>query len=230
MLLIESVFWILLTMGVLLIWMAVQRKVGWLLLNPLLLTVICLAALLTLLGMSHTDYYERTWVIDALLEPSVVVLGYPLYKQLKTIGQNWWQLGLVSFVSVLFCLSVGSVFASVIGLEDLVIKSLVVMATTTPIAIETAEAMQGSGSLASFLVSIGGLSGSAFGLTILTLFGVRDERSRGLAIGAFSHVIGAATVARESYTSTAYASVALIMCATMTALIAPVYVPFLLSL
>lgn len=189
-----------------------------------------LCVVLLTLGISHKYYFQRTWLIDSLIEPAVVVFGYPLYQQLRMIGRYWWQLCLVCSLCVFFSLSVSAVLAKAIGLEIWVIKSLVVLSTTTAIAMETSEVMQGSASLASVMVTFGGLSGAAFGLTVLTFVKVTDERARGMAIGAFSHAIGTATIAKDSYHSVAYSSVCLILCASLTALFAPIYIPFLLQL
>lgn len=225
----ESALFMSLTIAVALLWMRVQRFFGSALLNPLLMTVMSLCLVLLLLGIPYDEYFRRTRLIDALIEPAVVVFGYPLYQQLKMIGQSWRELGLLSAFCVLFTLTVAALLSRALGLEEWVIKSLVVVSTTTPIAMETSEVMQGSASLASVLVLLGGLSGSAFGISALSIFRVNDARARGIAIGAFSHVIGTAAIAKDSYTSAAYSSTALIMCATLTALIAPYYIPLLLA-
>ena len=230
MFIVESAFWILVTVAVALVWMAAQKKTGSLLLNPVLMSLLTLCALLILVNVPYQSYFARTRLIDALIEPAVVVFGYPLYQQLRMIGRYWWQLSLIASLSVFISLSVATLLAQVFGLEEWVVKSLAVLSTTTPIAMEATEAMGGSASLTSVIVLLGGLSGCGLGLTLLTRVGVRDDRARGLAIGAYSHVMGAFTVAKDSYTAAAFASTSLILCATLTAIIAPKYVPFLLAL
>jgi len=224
----KSIFWLALTCGIGVFWARLQKSLGWAVLNPLLLCLITLFAILTLFSVPYDEYHKHTVLLDYLIEPAVVLFGYPLFRQLKMIGQYWWQLGLSCFTAVLFTLTLCALLADFLGIEHWVIHSLVMISTTTAIAMETTEALGGSPSLAAAMVLVGGLTGCTLGLFALTRFGISDERARGVAMGSFAHAVGTATIARESYTSAAYASTALILCATLTAVIAPYYVPFLL--
>lgn len=227
---IESVLFLAATICVFLFWLRVQTKLGWFFLNPLVMSMTTIICSLMFLGYSYDDYMSGAKVIDFLMEPAVVVLGYPLYKQLHMIRRQWKSLTLICFGAVISGLTCTTLLARAFGFEDWIIYSLVTMHITTAIAMETSEAMGGVPSLAACMVFIGGFSGCTLGLFLVKRSGLKHEPSVGIGIGSVSHALGTAVVARDSYTSSAYASTALILCAMITALVAPAYVPFLLSI
>ena len=59
---------------------------------------------------------------------------------------------------------------------------------------------------------------------------VLEPAARGVALGTISHAIGTVAALAESETTGALASLAMIGGAVVTTLVAPVYLPFLLSL
>ena len=206
-----------------------QRRLGLFFLNPLLLSLTLLIVCLRYWHISYERYMTGGQFIAYFIEPAVVALGFPLYKQLHMIGREWRALLLICVAAVCCVLTTVVLVARAVGIEDWVIKSAATLCITTAIAMETSDAMGGSASLAAVTVMIAGFTGSALGLQWLRFLGIRDNRALGLAIGSASHALGTATVARYSYESSAYASAALILCAIITAVLAPVYVPLLMA-
>lgn len=227
---IDSLAWTAITVVVFLAARWANAKSGLVLLNPLLICLLVLSALLACFGVDYQSYSESTLPISGLLECAVVLLGYPFFRQLKTIIREWHLMlavGLFSSVAVI-CLCV--VGGSALGISESTIKSMVMMCTTTPIAMETAELLGGSPSLAAIMVLLAGLTGSVLASLCFDWLRVKDERARGLAMGAVSHALGTATIAQTSIKSAAYSSTALIMCAIISAVLAPALVPVLLQL
>lgn len=196
---------------VFLAWMALQNKTQWFFLNPLVLSMMSVIALLVITDTPYNQYMQGAQFIDYLMEPAVVVLGYPLYKQLRIIGRQWRAILAMCLLSVVSVLTISTLFARLVGLEDWVIKSLVTMNITTAISMETSEALGGEAALAASMVLIAGFTGCTLGLYLLKVFKLTEERSVGLAIGSVSHALGTAVVARDSYVSSAYSSTALIL-------------------
>lgn len=226
---IDSIVFATATVATFLFWMKMQKLSGWFFLNPVVTSMTTLILVLLYLDIDYQRYMSGAKYIDYLIEPAVVALGYPLYKQLHIIRKQWRELSIVCAISVTFLLSFCTLLSRAFGIEHWIIKSLVPLNITTAIAMETSEAMGGEPALTACLVLIGGFSGCTLGLSLLNLIGFKEEKSTGLAIGAVSHALGTAVIARRSYVSSAYASTALILCAMLTALIAPILVPFLLS-
>ena len=225
---IEAFLFALATVAIFVFWMKMQSITGWFYLNPLVLSIVSIISLLLLVDVDYPRYMNGGKYIDYLMEPAVVALGYPLYKQLHMIRQYWRALGVICASSVVFVLTVSTLLASVFDLEHWLIASLVTLNITTPIAMETSAQMGGEPALAACFVLVAGFTGCTIGLHLLKLLGLNEDRSAGLAVGAVSHALGTASIARASYASAAYASTALILCAIMTAIIAPILVPFLL--
>ena len=71
------------TFGAFALFKGVQKKTGWVLLNPILLTIATLILFLKTTGISYETYQEGGELIEFWLKPAVVALGVPLYLQLE---------------------------------------------------------------------------------------------------------------------------------------------------
>ena len=78
-----------------------QRKTGWVLLNPILITIAALIAFLKITGIQYDTYQQAGSQIDFWLKPAIVALGVPLYQQLKVIRKQ--------LVPILFSQTVGCI-------------------------------------------------------------------------------------------------------------------------
>ena len=74
-----------LTFGAFALFKELQRRTGWVLLNPILLTIALLILFLKLTGISYETYQEGGQLIEFWLKPAVVALGVPLYLQLEKV-------------------------------------------------------------------------------------------------------------------------------------------------
>lgn len=66
-----------------------KKKVGWAILNPLLVAVVIVIAVLQLLHVDYASYNNSAKYISYLLTPATVCLAIPLYKQLELLKQNF---------------------------------------------------------------------------------------------------------------------------------------------
>lgn len=99
--------------------------------------------------------------------------------------------------------------------------SLVPKSVTTPIAMEVARTLGGIPPLTAGVVLIAGLIGALIGPEILSLFGVKNEVARGIAMGAASHALGTTRAMQESELQGAMSGVAIALVGITTALLAP---------
>ena len=65
-----------------------QAKTGFILLNPILITIIIIIAFLMIFNIDYESYHQGSKYIDFLLKPAVVALGVPLYRQLEVIRKQ----------------------------------------------------------------------------------------------------------------------------------------------
>jgi len=91
---------------------------------------------------------------------------------------------------------------------------------TTPIAVEVSRELGGVPEITIALVLLAGILGASFGVPILRLAGVRDDRAIGVAIGASSHGVGTASLVRRSEMQASVSSWAMAASGVFTSLLA----------
>ena len=83
----ENKFFLLaITFGFFFLSKLLQKKTGWVLLNPILVAIAMLICFLQFTGVSYETYSEAGSLVEFWLKPAVVALGVPLYLQLRMIN------------------------------------------------------------------------------------------------------------------------------------------------
>lgn len=210
-----------LTFGAFALFKELQRRTGWVLLNPILLTIASLILFLKLSGISYETYQEGGRLIEFWLKPAVVALGVPLYLQLEMIKKQLLPILLSQLVGCLVGVVSVVLVAKLLGATPDVICSLAPKSVTTPIAMEVSNATGGIPSLTAAVVVLVGLFGAVFGFKILTLGRVKSPIAQGLSMGTASHAIGTSAAMEVSRKYGAYASLGLTLNGILTALLTP---------
>ena len=210
-----------LTFGAFALFKELQRRTGWVLLNPILLTIASLILFLKLSGISYETYQEGGRLIEFWLKPAVVALGVPLYLQLEMIKKQLLPILLSQLVGCLVGVVSVVLVAKLLGATPDVICSLAPKSVTTPIAMEVSNATGGIPSLTAAVVVLVGLFGAVFGFKILTLGRVKSPIAQGLSMGTASHAIGTSAAMEVSRKYGAYASLGLTLNGILTVLLTP---------
>ena len=210
-----------LTFGAFALFKALQKRTGWILLNPILLTIVTLIFFLKFTGISYETYNESGELIAFWLKPAVVALGVPLYLQLEMIKKQLLPILLSQLVGCLVRVVSVVLIAKRLGASPEVICSLAPKSVTTPIAMEVSNATGGIPSLTAAVVVIVGLLGAVFGFKVLSLGHVKSPIAQGLSLGTASHAIGTSTAMEISRKYGAYASLGLTMNGILTAILTP---------
>ena len=210
-----------LTFGAFALFKELQRRTGWVLLNPILLTIASLILFLKLTGISYEAYQEGGQLIEFWLKPAVVALGVPLYLQLEMIKKQLLPILLSQLVGCLVGIVSVVLVAKLLGATPDVICSLAPKSVTTPIAMEVSNTTGGIPSLTAAVVVLVGLFGAVFGFKILTLGRVKSPIAQGLSMGTASHAIGTSASMEISRKYGAYASLGLTLNGILTALLTP---------
>ena len=150
-------FLIALTFSVYFFGKLLRKWTGWVLMNPILVTICILIAFLKLTGVSYETYQEGGHLIEFWLRPAVVALGVPLYLQLSKIKQQFWQILFSEFAGCVVGLVSVVLIARGMGASREVILSLAPKSVTTPIAMEVTKAVGGIPSLTAAVVVCVGL-------------------------------------------------------------------------
>ncbi|MCI7379211.1 MAG: LrgB family protein [Bacteroidales bacterium] len=214
-------FMLALTFGVFYAAKTLQRRLGWVLFNPILIAIAIIIVFLLAMDIPYETYHEGAKLIEFWLKPAVVALGVPLYLQLSSIKRQFLPIlasqtmgcvaGIVSVV----------VIAKMLGASNAVIMSLASKSVTTPIAMEVTQALGGIPSLTAAIVVITGLIGAIIGFKTLSVGYVRNPMALGLSMGAASHALGTSAAMDRDQFMGAYASLGLTLNGILTALLTP---------
>ena len=212
--------------------LAVNQQQKWqtIWLNPMLITITVLVPLLLFVDINYQEYSQATYVLNLMLEPAIVALGFPLYQQLRQIKVHWREIMSILVLGIIVVIIVSFIMAMTFIKAPEIAIALSLKSVTTPIGITLTEQLSGDSSITTFAILIAGLFGALIGPAWLRTIGVNSAKAQGLAIGSASHVIGTAVLVRVSAEHGAYSSVALILSALLTALISPWLIPLLLQL
>ena len=198
-----------------------QKRTGWVLLNPILLTMFTVILFLKLTGISYETYQEGGKLIEFWLKPAIVALGVPLYLQLEMIKKQWLPILLSQLVGCLVGLVSVILIAKGLGASPEVICSLAPKSVTTPIAMEVSEATGGIPSLSAAVVILVGLFGAVLGFKVMDFGHIKSPIAQGLSMGTASHAIGTSAAMDVSKKYGAYASLGLTLNGILTALLTP---------
>lgn len=198
-----------------------QKWTGWVVLNPILVTIAVLIVFLKVTGISYDTYQEGGRYIDFWLKPAIVALGVPLYQHLGQIRRQFVPIIVSQLVGCLVGLVSVVLIARWLGASREVIISLAPKSVTTPIAMEVCSAAGGIPSLTAAIVVCVGLLGAVLGFKMLEVWHVRNPYSLGLGMGTASHAVGTSRAMEKGDTYGAYASLGLILNGVLTALLTP---------
>ena len=209
------------TFGIYYVARQIQKWTGWVVLNPILITIVALIALLQLTGISYETYEQGGQYIEFWLKPAIVALGVPLYQNLGQIRRQLLPILMSQLVGCLVGLVSVTLIASALGASHEVIVSLAPKSVTTPIAMEVCKTSGGIPSLTAAIVVIVGLFGAIFGFKILEVWHVRNPFSQGISMGTAAHAVGTSRAMEKGEIYGAYSSLGLILNGVLTALLTP---------
>ena len=191
------------------------------LVNPVLVAVILLAAVLGATGTPYATYFEGAQFVHFMLGTATVALALPLYMNLARVRRAALPMlaGLLagSVTAVVSALAI----ARALGVEGSVLASLAPKSATAPVAIGISESLGGQPTLTAVLVLLTGIIGAIVATPLLNALGIRDWRARGFATGVAAHGIGTARAFQVHETAGAFAGIGMGLNAVLTALIAP---------
>lgn len=202
---------------------ALYVRKPWPFLHPFLISMSVLIIILLLLNLDHQQYESGTKILTALLEPAVVALAVPLFLQVHLIKQKLGIILISCLLSVCIAFSVAFYILPILGADLVTSASLAGQSITTAIAVVVSESLGGILSLTAVMVVFAGLLGATLGRPFLHRVGVKDKHAVGIAIGCASHVLGTAKLLEDCQEEGAFSSLALIVCAILSALLMPVF-------
>jgi predicted murein hydrolase (TIGR00659 family) len=190
-------------------------------LNPVLIAVLVVVALLLTTDTSYHDYFAGAQFVHFLLGPATVALAIPLYRQFDKVRRST-----VAILASVLGGSLTAMFSALAigyglhGSRDTLI-ALAPKSVTTPVAMGIAEQLGGLPSLTAVLVILTGIVGAMLGPLLLDRLGITDPAARGVALGTASHGIGTARALQLNEITGAFSGLAMGLNAIATAILLP---------
>lgn len=220
----HPLFGIAITLGAYQLAMVIYEKTRWLFLQPVLISMLVVIAILLVCGVDYVEYRSSTEILGVLLGPATVALAVPLYLNLRRIRQLLWPTLTTLVVGGVFatglCVTLGIVF----GADHMILMTMAPKSVTSPIAMLVAQQIGGVAALAAVFVLITGVFGAIFGPGLLSLAGVKNQAARGMALGLTAHAVGTSVALQEGEEAGAFAALGMSLMGVATALFLPLAV------
>ena len=193
--------------------------------NPVLWTVVAIAAGLLATGTAYPTYFSGAQFIHFLLGPAVVALAWPLWMRRTELRQRWGRLLVAALVGGAAASASAVALAYGLGLPHDVMLSLAPKSVTAPVAMGVAEKIGGIPALAAVFAVLTGLVGALSGKYLFAALGIpvtpQGWMARGFALGTAAHGIGAARAMQVDADAGAYAGLALGLQVVIASLLLP---------
>ncbi|MGG2399703.1 LrgB family protein [Pseudomonas sp. SH1-B] len=217
----HPLFAIALTLAAFLIAVWLYRRSGWLVLQPVLVSVTLIVGTLWLCGVDYATYRAGAEPVAWLLGPATVALAVPLQHNIQRIRQLFWPIMITLCAGGALSVGLTLLIGWALGADWSVVMSLAPKFVTMPIAMPVAEQIGGVASLAAVMVMLTGVIGTALGPLLLRWAGVDHPAARGLSYGINAHAIGTAHALQEGEECGAFAALGMSLLGIMTAVLLP---------
>jgi putative effector of murein hydrolase len=194
--------------------------------NPVLWSVIGLAALLTLSGTPYPTYFSGAQFIHFLLGPAVVALAWPLWQRRVELRRRAAALTAAALAGGIAAGGSAVVLGAALDLPPAVLRSLAPKSGTAPVAMGIAENIGGIPALAAVFAVVTGLVGAVSAKYLFDAMRIPRPEVRGFALGTASHGIGAARAMQVHADAGAYAGLALGLQVVLASILMPLVARF----
>lgn len=192
--------------------------------TPLLISTAIIVVILTMMNVSYTEYNNGAQYITYFLTPVTVCFAVPMYKNLDVLKKYAAPIMLAILVGSLSSVFSVVIISVILGLGDIIAKSLAAISTTTAIAIGITQELGGNTGLTTSAVIITGVLGASVSDIFCRNMGWKSPISCGIAIGTSAHSAGTIKAMEMGKLTGAMSSLAIVISGVMTAFIAPIIV------
>lgn len=193
--------------------------------NPVLWSVVAIAAVLVATDTPYPTYFAGAQFIHFLLGPAVVALGWPLWQRRLALRRRWAPVLVAALVGGAAGSGAALALAWALDMPREVLLSLAPKSVTAPVAMGIAEKIGAIPALSAVFAVLTGLVGALSGSSILDALRIPRTPSgwaaRGFALGTAAHGIGAARALQEDAEAGAYAGLALGLQVVLASILIP---------
>lgn len=215
-------FGVAITVAMFIVATVINRKYPNPLTTPLFLATILVILILLGLKIPYQTYNNGAKYLTYFLVPVTVCFAVPMYRQLPLLKRHIWTILFAMFVGVIASVVSVCLVVILLGLADVIARSLVSISVTTALAIGITRKLGGMVSLTVSAVIITGILGASVSDKLCRWMKLKSPISRGLAIGNASHAAGTVKAMEMGKIEGSFSSLAIVLSGLMTAAIAPI--------
>ena len=220
----STYFGVALTIGLYMVAVWINRRIPGAFTTPLFLATMMVVGALYLMGVPYDQYNAGAGYITYFLVPVTVCFAVPMYKQLPLLRRHMLPILTAIAIGVMASVMAVCMCCILLGLGDIVARSLAAISVTTAIAIGITEKLGGTVALTVSSVIVTGILGASVSDVVCRHMGLTNPIARGLAIGNASHAAGTTKAMEMGPIDGAMSSLAIVLSGLMTAIAAPVIV------
>jgi predicted murein hydrolase (TIGR00659 family) len=192
--------------------------------TPLFLGTMFVIAILLSFNIPYKTYNETAKYLTYFLVPVTVCFAVPMYRQLPLLKKHILTILFAMFMGVVASVVSICILVLLLGLSDIIARSLVSISVTTALAIGITQKLGGLVSLTVSAVIITGILGASVSDKLCKWMKLQSPISKGLAIGNASHAAGTVKAMEMGKIEGSFSSLAIVLSGLMTAVIAPIAV------
>lgn len=186
------------------------------LLNPLLLSIGSIIALILMKSFSYEHYRANTEMISFFLGPATVILALPMYRQRRLLKESLLPILAGILVSVVCSALSLTLIGLLLGIDQVLYLSLLPKSITTPIGISASELIGGIPALTVVSIILTGILGAIIAPGLLKVLGIQSAIAKGIGIGASTHVVGTSKAIEMGEIEGAMSSLSIALAGVMT--------------
>lgn len=204
-----------------LIGVRLKKQLGWAILNPLLIAVILVIAVLQVFRIDYETYNNSAKYISYLLTPSTVCLAIPLYRQLELLKKNFVAVAAAILAGVISSAASILALSLIFGLSHEHYVTILPKSITTAIGMGVSQEAGGIVTITVVCIMITGIFGNIIAETLFKIARIQHPIARGLALGTSAHAIGTAKALELGEIEGAMSSLSIAVAGLLTVLLVP---------
>lgn len=201
----------------------VKKKFKLAILNPLLVAMAIIVAILLIFDIDYESYQIGAQYISYLLTPATVCLAIPLYRQWELLQKNVVAVLVSIFAGVIA--SLGSIFllSVLFRLNSQQYITMLPKSITTAIGMSLSAELGGFPTITMASIIFTGIFGNMVGESVCKIFCIKHPIAVGLSLGTASHAIGTAKAMELGEIQGAMSSLSIAVAGLMTVVSASIF-------
>lgn len=191
--------------------------------NPLLISLAVTIAVLMLMKIDYSSYYESAKYLSWFLTPATICLAVPLYEQFEMLKKNWLAVVLGIGSGVLTSMCTILVLALLFGFGHKEYVTFLPKSITTAIGMGVSEELGGYVAITVTVIIITGVLGNIFGELVFKLLKIKEPVAKGIALGSSAHVLGTVKAMELGEVEGAMSSLSVVTAGILTVIAAPIF-------